>query len=51
MAAKAIVRDEFWMAKPRDGNLKQQLLKVIAWNHHARNGADLDTGRFPDSTP
>lgn len=43
MAAKAIVRDEFWMAKLRDNDLKRQLLRVIEWDHHSRHGADFDT--------
>jgi aminoglycoside 6-adenylyltransferase len=43
MCAKCIVRDEPWMAKMRDWDLKTQLLQMIEWDHKARHGWDYDT--------
>jgi aminoglycoside 6-adenylyltransferase len=43
MAAKCIVRDELWMAKSRDAELKTMLLRMLEWDHRARCGADCDT--------
>lgn len=43
MCAKAIVRDELWSAKIRDADLKDELLKMIEWDHCARYGPDVDT--------
>lgn len=42
MAAKAIVRDEPWSVKLRDGDLKESLLTLIEWDHRARYGLDYD---------
>lgn len=42
MEAKAIVRDEPWSAKLRDGDLKESLLILIEWDHLARYGLDYD---------
>lgn len=44
MCAKSIVRDEPWMAKVRDWDLKRHLLRMIEWDHHARHGWTYDTG-------
>jgi aminoglycoside 6-adenylyltransferase len=43
MQAKDIVRDEPWKAKIRDRDLKDELLRMIEWDHRARYGADVDT--------
>lgn len=43
MQAKAILRDEPWSAKFRDQDLKDELLRMIEWDHHVRYGAELDT--------
>lgn len=43
MSAKAIVRDEPWSAKIRDRDLKEELLKVIEWDHRVRYGPNVDT--------
>lgn len=43
MCAKAIVRDEPWSAKIRDRDLKDELLKVIEWDHRVRYGPAIDT--------
>jgi aminoglycoside 6-adenylyltransferase len=43
MQAKAIVRDEPWMAKMRDSDLKDELLLMIEWDHRARYGDRFDT--------
>lgn len=43
MEAKAIVRDEPWMAKIRDAEVKETLLQMIEWDHHARYGWSFDT--------
>lgn len=42
MCAKAVVRDEPWSAKVRDRDLKEQLLRLIEWDHRARYGAAVD---------
>lgn len=42
MCAKCIVRDEPWMAKLRDWDLKTELLRMIVWDHKARYGWDYD---------
>jgi aminoglycoside 6-adenylyltransferase len=43
MEAKQIVRDEPWLAKSRDWDLKGQLLRMIVWDHRCRHGWDSDT--------
>jgi aminoglycoside 6-adenylyltransferase len=43
MEAKAIVRDEPWMAKIRDAEVKETLLQMIEWDHRARYGWGFDT--------
>ena len=43
MGAKCIVRDEPRQAKVRDWDLKQQLLRMIEWDHKARYGWAYDT--------
>ncbi len=43
MIAKCIVRDEPWQAKQRDWDLKQQLMRMIEWDHKARYGWAYDT--------
>jgi aminoglycoside 6-adenylyltransferase len=43
MFARCIVRDEPWQAKVRDWDLKQQLLRMIEWDHKARYGWAYDT--------
>lgn len=43
MCAKAIARDEPWLAKNRDGGLKRELLRMIEWDHKARYGWSYDT--------
>ncbi|WP_380161249.1 aminoglycoside 6-adenylyltransferase [Kineococcus sp. R86509] len=42
MCAKAVVRDEPWSAKIRDRDLKEQLLRLVEWDHRARYGAAVD---------
>ncbi len=47
--AKQILRNELWVAKVRDGNLKELLLQMIEWHEKIINGVDYDTwhaGRF-----
>ncbi|HZK26893.1 MAG TPA: aminoglycoside 6-adenylyltransferase [Thermoclostridium sp.] len=47
--AKQILRNELWMVKVRDGNMKQLLLQMIEWHEKAINGNEYDTwhaGRF-----
>jgi len=47
--AKQILRNELWVAKVRDGNMKELLLQMIEWHEKAENGAGYDTwhaGRF-----
>ncbi|WP_263995404.1 aminoglycoside 6-adenylyltransferase [Mycobacterium yunnanensis] len=43
MCAKAVVRDELWSAKLRDNDLKDELLRMIEWDHRWRYGASIDT--------
>ena len=43
MCAKCIVRDEPWQSKYRDWDLKQQLLRMLEWDHKARYGWAYDT--------
>lgn len=43
MCAKCIVRDEPWMAKVRDWDMKTELLQMIEWDHKSRHGWDYDT--------
>jgi aminoglycoside 6-adenylyltransferase len=43
MYAKCIVRDEPWMAKLRDADLKSELLEMIVWDHKSRYGWGYDT--------
>jgi aminoglycoside 6-adenylyltransferase len=48
-SAKQILRNELWVVKVRDGNMKQLLLQMIEWHEKAVNGAEYDTwhaGRF-----
>lgn len=42
MIAKAIVRDEPWTVKLRDNDLKDELLRIIEWDHGLRYGASRD---------
>jgi aminoglycoside 6-adenylyltransferase len=43
MCAKCIVRNEPWLAKLRDWESKQSLLRMIEWDHKARYGLVYDT--------
>jgi aminoglycoside 6-adenylyltransferase len=43
MGARCVVRHEPWLAKNRDSDAKQELLKMIEWDHRARYGPDYDT--------
>ncbi len=43
MTAKAVVRDEPWMAKRRDEDLKEELLRMTEWDHRSRHGWGFDT--------
>ncbi|OHU76583.1 aminoglycoside 6-adenylyltransferase [Mycobacteroides chelonae] len=43
MCAKSIVREELWSAKLRDQDLKEELLRVIEWDHTVRHGTAHDT--------
>lgn len=43
MCGKAIVRDELWAAQLRDRDLKDELLRMVEWDHHVRYGTDVDT--------
>lgn len=48
-SAKQILRNELWVVKVRDGDLKQLLLQMIEWHEKVVNGAEYDTwhaGRF-----
>lgn len=45
MVAKAIVRDEPWSVKIRDNDLKNELLRLIEWDHRARLG-DMHDVRY-----
>lgn len=47
--AKQVLRDELWVAKARDSDLKKFLLQMIEWYEKALNGPEYDTwhaGRF-----
>lgn len=43
MCAKCLARNEPWMGKYRDWDLKQQLLSMIEWDHKGRYGWGYDT--------
>jgi aminoglycoside 6-adenylyltransferase len=43
MEAKLIVREEPWLAKLRDHDLKTQLLRMVEWDHRCRYGWDAET--------
>jgi aminoglycoside 6-adenylyltransferase len=43
MGARCVVRNEPWLAKVRDWDAKQELLKMIEWDHRARYGPDFHT--------
>lgn len=43
MEAKCIVREESWMAVLRDRDLKDELLRMIEWDHRTRYGWNYDT--------
>lgn len=43
--AKQILRNELWVVKVRDSNLKQILLQVIEWHEKTVNGIEYDTLR------
>lgn len=48
-SAKQILRNELWVVKVRDNNMKQLLLQMIEWHQKVVNGAEYDTwhaGRF-----
>lgn len=48
-SSKQILRNELWVVKLRDGNMKQLLLQIIEWHEKVVNGAEYDTwhaGRF-----
>ena len=47
--AKQILRNELWVVKARDNNMKQLLLQMIEWHGKTINGIEYDTwhaGRF-----
>ncbi len=47
--AKQILRNELWVVKARDTNLKELLLQMIEWHEKTVNGVEYDTwhaGRF-----
>ncbi len=47
--AKQILRNDLWVVKVRDGNLKEILLQMIEWHEKMKNGSEYDTwhaGRF-----
>ena len=47
--AKQILRNELWVVKVRDNNLKELLLQMIEWHEKTVNGIEYDTwhaGRF-----
>lgn len=47
--AKQILRNELWVAKVRDGDMKELLLQMIEWHEKTVNGHEYDTwhaGRF-----
>lgn len=43
MCAKSLVREELWSAKLRDQDLKEELLRIIEWDHLLRYGTAHDT--------
>lgn len=43
MCAKCIVRSEPWPAKVRDWDAKQELLRMIEWDHKVRHGWSYET--------
>jgi aminoglycoside 6-adenylyltransferase len=43
MCAKCVVRYDPWQAKFRDWDLKQQLIRMIEWDHKTRYGWSYDT--------
>jgi aminoglycoside 6-adenylyltransferase len=43
MAARCVARAEPWLAKARDWDAKQELLKMIEWDHRARFGNGFRT--------
>lgn len=43
MCAKSVVREELWSAKLRDQDLKEELLRIIEWDHLVRYGTAHDT--------
>lgn len=43
MCARAVARDELWSATLRDRDLKDQLLRMIEWDHRIRYGPGHDT--------
>jgi len=43
MCARCIVKEEPWMAKVQDWDLKIQLLQMIEWDHKSRYGWSYDT--------
>lgn len=43
MCARCIVRNEPWQSRYRDWDLKQQLLRLLEWDHKARYGWAYDT--------
>jgi aminoglycoside 6-adenylyltransferase len=43
MCAKCVVRDEPWLVKIRDCDMKRHLLRMIEWDHRARYGSLHDT--------
>ena len=47
--AKQILRNDLWVVKIRDGNIKELLLQMIEWHEKMVNGNEYDTwhvGRF-----
>ncbi|WMJ90747.1 aminoglycoside 6-adenylyltransferase [Anaerocolumna sp. MB42-C2] len=47
--AKQILRNDLWLVKVRDSNMKELLLQMIEWHEKAVNGTEYDTwhaGRF-----
>ncbi len=47
--AKQILRNDLWVVKVRDGNMKELLLQMIEWHEKTVNGTEYDTwhaGRF-----
>lgn len=43
MGARCVVRTEPWLAKIRDWDAKQELLRMIEWDHRARYGREALT--------